>query len=103
MPTKQPQDRKPAKGAPYRFTAAGKSYTLPPVTAGKDALTGRDLRDASVNGEAGQLAYLFKVLEAAKPTPAALNALYDLKQSETLEILIAWGDHGDGDGASLGE
>jgi hypothetical protein len=29
--------------------------------------------------------------------------LYSMPQSEVLDVLDAWGDHGDGDGASLGE
>lgn len=101
--TVQPQDHKPPKGASFTFTAAGKSYKLPNAAKAKGLLSGRDLRDATLGGEAGQMAYIFKALEAAKPSEAALNALYDLPQDEMLEVLMAWGEHGDGDGASLGE
>lgn len=100
---KQPEDHKPAKGEPFRFTAAGKSYTLPNIMKGKDALTGRDFRDAVMGGEVGQMAYTFKMLEAAEPSKAALDALYSLPQSEMMDVVGAWGEHGDGDGASLGE
>lgn len=100
----QPQDHKPAKGAPFRFTGAdGKSHTLPLVSQGRKNLSGRDLRDAALGGDEGQLAFMFKVLEASKPSEKALDALYDLPQDEMLEVLQAWGNHGDGDGASLGE
>jgi hypothetical protein len=100
----QPQDHKPAKGKPFRFTDGdGKSHTLPLASAGRDRLTGRDIRDATLGGEIGQLGYLFKVLEAAEPNEKALDALYAMPQNEMLEVLQAWGDHGDGDGASLGE
>ena len=99
----QPQDHKPKKGAPFKFTAEGKSYTLPLASKGRAKLTGQDLRDASVNGEIGQLAYLFKTLEAAEPKPDALAALYAMTQDDMLEVLSEWGEHGDGDGASLGE
>lgn len=102
--TTTPQDRKPKKGAPFRFTdSAGKSHTLPNADKGRNALTGRDLRDAAIGGEAGQLGYLFKALEAAQPSAAALDALYGMPQGDMLEVLSAWGEHGDGDGASLGE
>lgn len=103
MTTKQPADRKPAKGEPFRFTAGAKSYTLPNVTKGRTALTGRDLRDAALGGELGQLGYLLKALEAAKPSKAALDALYDMSQPDMMDVLSAWGEHGDGDGATLGE
>ena len=99
----QPQDHKPKKGAPFKFTADGKSYTLPLASKGRAKLTGRDLRDASVDGEIGQLGYLFKALEAAEPKPDALDALYAMPQDEMMDVLQAWGEHGDGDGASLGE
>lgn len=99
---KQPQDfKKPAK---FTFDdAAGKTHTLPPATKGLDKLSGRDLRDAALGGEAGQVTYLFKLLEAVEPTKAALDALYAMPQSDMLGILQAWGEHGDGDGASLGK
>ena len=102
MPT-QPADHKPKKGAPFKFTADGKSYTLPLASKGRANLTGRDLRDASVGGELGQLGYLFKALEAAEPKPDALDALYAMPQDDMMDVLLAWGEHGDGDGASLGE
>ena len=102
---KQPQDHKPAKGEPFTFHVKGKRYALPPAKVGTDTMTGRDFRDAVMGGEAGMLAYQFKVLEAAKPAPAALDALYSLPQSEMLDIVNAWGEHDGGTegGASLGE
>ena len=101
---KQPQDHKPAKGAPFRFTdGAGKQHTLPPVVDGQKALTGRDLRNAALGGEFGQLSYMIKILESAKPAADALDALYDMSQDDMLDVLKAWGEHGDGAGASLGE
>lgn len=100
----QPQDRKPRKGEPFRFAAAdGKTHTLPLVTEGRKKLTGRDLRDAAMGGEIGQLAYLIKALEAAAPKQAALDALYDMSQEDMMGVLQQWGEHGDGEGASLGE
>ena len=89
---------------PFKFTdAKGKSHTLPNADKGRAALTGRDLRDAAVGGEVGMVGYLFKTLEAAEPDPKALDALYAMPQAEMMDVLQAWGDHGDGDGASLGE
>lgn len=91
----------PAK--PFKFTANGKSYTLPNADKGRAALTGRDLRDATVGGEVGMMGYLFKTLEAAEPDQKALDALYAMPQAEMMSVLDDWGSHGDGDGASLGE
>lgn len=100
----QPQDHQPAKGEPFKFTdAEGKSHTLPLASSGKSRLSGRDLRDAALGGEVGQVAYMFKLLEAAEPSEKALDALYAMPQDEMVEVLQAWGEHGDGDGVSLGE
>jgi hypothetical protein len=99
----QPQDHQP-KAAPFKFKGAdGKNYTLPLASKGRAKLSGRDLRDAVMGGEIGQMAYLFKVLEAAGASSAALDALYDLPGDKTQTILAEWANHGDGDGASLGE
>jgi hypothetical protein len=103
QPVKRPADRKP-KIKPFTFTGAdGKQHTLPPVSKGKGALTGRDLREATLGGVDGQLAYMFKVLEGAKPPAATLDAIYGLSQDAMMNVLGEWGEHGDGDGASLGE
>ncbi len=100
----QPQDRKPRKGEPFRFTGAdGETYKLPTVAKGRKKMSGRDFRDAMLGGEAGQGALMFKILEAAGPEDEALDALYALQGDEMMDILKAWGEHGDGDGASLGE
>lgn len=100
---KQPQDHKPAKGAPFTFDSNGKTHTLPPVNVGRARLSGRDLRDAALGGEVGQLAFMIKALEASGASPKALDALYDMPQAEMLDVLSQWGEYGDGDGASLGE
>ena len=100
----QPQDRKPAKGAPFKFAGHddGKTYTLPLVSKARELISGREVRDAFVGGDDAKLAVMFKMADMAG-TPTALDALYDRPQGETLDILEAWGDHGDGAGASLGE
>ena len=99
----QPQDHKPKKGAPFKFTAGGKSYTLPLASAGRAKLSGRDLRSATLGDPSEKIGYLFKALEAAEPKPDALEALYAMPQDAMMDVLQAWGEHGDGDGASLGE
>lgn len=89
---------------PFTFTdSAGKEYSLPFASVGREKMTGRDIRDATLGGEIAQLGFLIKVLEAAEPKGDALDALYDLPSTEMMEILRGWGDHGDGDGASLGK
>lgn len=97
----QPQDHTPQG---FSFTDAdGNPHTLPTVDKGRSALSGRDLRDAALGGEVGQLTYLFKALEAAQPDPGALDALYAMPQDDMVGVLQQWGEYGDGDGASLGE
>ena len=101
---KQPSDHQPKKSSGYPFTGAdGKSHTLPLASKGREKMSGRDIRDAAMGGEVGQLTYLFKVLEATAPPAKVLDALYDLPQDDMIEILQAWGEFGDGDGASLGK
>lgn len=101
---KQPSDHKPKPANGYQFNDTdGKPHTLPLASKGRAKMFGRDIRDAALGGEVGQLAYLFKVLEAAGPAKKALDALYDMPQDDMVDILQAWGEYGDGDGASLGK
>lgn len=101
--TKQPQDHKP-KSDRYPFTdSEGNSHTLPLIKTGAKNLTGADLMDAALAGEPGQITYLFQMLVAVKPSAKALAALRAMPQDEMLEIVNAWAEHGDGDGASLGK
>lgn len=97
-------DTPTAQGPGFQFTdGAGRVHSLPSVTAAKENLTGRDMRDALLGGEMGQIGYLIRALEKASPDPAALDALYDLPQADMLSVLSNWADYGDGDGATLGE
>lgn len=101
--TTTPQDHRPPKPKPFSFKANGKTHKLPFVSEGKALMTGRDLRDATLGGDVGQLAYLIRVLEAADPSEDALDALYALPEAEMVDVLGDWAEYGDGDGASLGE
>lgn len=98
---KQPADHK-AKPKPYTFNDAdGKPHALPFASKGAEKLTGRDTRDALMNGDVGQLKLGFVMLEACGAKPEAIDALYDLPNARCLEILGEWMQHGDGDGATL--
>lgn len=98
---KQPADHK-AKPVPYTFDGDdGKTHSLPFASKGAEKLTGRDTRDALMNGDVGQLKLGFVMLEACGAKPEAIDALYDLSNVRCLEILGEWMTHGDGDGASL--
>jgi hypothetical protein len=100
---RQPQDRKP-KVKTFPFTGAdGKPYTLPLASKGTEKMSGGDFMDAALGGEVGQVTYLFQVLVAAEPSPTALAALRTMPQDDMLDIIKAWGEYGDGDGASLGK
>lgn len=106
---KVPEDHK-AKPTPYKFKAPGMdkydkpitvTHTLPFASKGAEKLTGRDTRDALMNGDVGQLKLGFVMLEACGAKPEAIDALYDLPNTKCLEILGEWMTHGDGDGGSV--
>lgn len=100
---KEPQDRKPKTEA-FTFTGIdGKDHTLPLASKGAEKMSGGDFMDAAMGGEIGQIKYLFQVLTAAGPSEKALEALRSLSQNAMIEVLEAWGNFGDGDGASLGK
>lgn len=92
MPQTTPQDRKTRDNG-YRFTVAGKSYTLPNVGEDAAANIPGEITYAAVmdpDNEMVQMRLAFATLEAAKPTPAALAALKSLPTSEMLEHVGAW-------------
>lgn len=98
---RKPADHK-AKPVPYKFPdASGKMHTLPFASKGAEKLTGRDTRDALMNGDVGQLKLGFVMLEACGAKPEAIDAMYDLPNARCLEILGEWMEYGDGDGATL--
>lgn len=106
---RKPADHK-AKPVPYTFEAPAvdkdnkpivKTHTLPFASKGAEKLTGRDTRDALMNGDVGQLKLGFVMLEASGAKPEAINAMYDLPNARCLEILGEWMEYGDGDGATL--
>jgi hypothetical protein len=100
---KQPADHK-AKPTPYKFEGAdGKTYSLPFASKGREKITGRDMRDALMDGDAGKMKLGFLLLEACGAKVDAVDAIYDRPNNETIEILGEWMTHGDGDGASLGK
>lgn len=90
--TTTPQDRKKKDGG-YRFTVAGKSYTLPQVDEeAAESLPG-DVTYAAImrpDDDMAQLRLAFATLEAAKPTDAAMKALKSLSTKEMLEVVAAW-------------
>lgn len=100
---KKPQDHKPAKDALFTFTGAdGKTYTLPLASNGTEKMTGRQMRDAVMDGGGlGELKLGYAMLEACGAPVAAVDAIYDLPNEETLKILGAWLSHGDGEGTSV--
>lgn len=81
--------------------ADGAKHVLPPPDVSK--LRGRALRDAVMGGDAEQTRYMFALLEAAGAEPSALDALYDLPQTDMLDVITRWGQYGDGSGVGLGE
>lgn len=93
MTQKTPQDRKAKADGSHRFTAAGKSYTLPPISeeAGT-AIPGGVTYDAIMKPDDAfaQLRLALATLEAAKPTKAAMDALRALPTDKMLEVIGEW-------------
>jgi hypothetical protein len=108
---RQPADHK-SKPKPFTFKAPGldeggetitKTHTLPFASKGRENITGRQMRDALMDGDVGKLTLGFVLLEACGAKQDAIDAIYDLPNNECLEILGEWMEYGDGDGASLGK
>lgn len=98
---KQPQDHKP-KPQPYKFTGAdGKTYSLPFASKGAAQVTGRQTRDAMMDGEVGEVKLGFIMLDLCGAKQEAIDAILDLPADETVEHIAQWMKHGDGDGASV--
>lgn len=98
-----PQDHK-TKAKPFTFTGKdGKVYKLPLASKGAPEISGRAMRDAVMDAEMGEMKLGFALLEACGAAPEAVDALYDMRSAEMLEVIGAWLQHGDGDGASLGK
>lgn len=91
MPAKTPADHK-AKGDPFTFAAAGKTYTLPSATEHADQVPGGITMDAILrpDDEMAQIRLGFAMLEAAKPTPKAMEALRSLPTKDMLEVFGRW-------------
>lgn len=90
-PGKRPEDRKRKdEPATYRFEWDGHVYVLPPPDSAVDKVSGRQLRDAYMDGEEGQMRLGFAMLEHVDCEPGTLDALYDMPAPEFLAHLQAW-------------
>lgn len=88
---KRPTDHKPpADDDLYEFTWHDTTYRLPLATEGVDKVSGRQFRDAVMDGEEGQLRLGFAMLEAVVTDETALDALYSMPAPAMLEHVKAW-------------
>lgn len=91
-----PAAKKPAdhlsKDAPFTFTAGGKSYTLPDPREHAAQVPGGITIDAVAHPDdmMMQMRLGFAMLDVAKPTPKALEALRSLPTSDMLEVFSRW-------------
>lgn len=91
MPTTRPADRKPKQGKRfYTFRLDGKTYKLPAAETVAGSIAGRYLRDASMDGEEGQLRLGFAMLEKLPDCAEAVDALYELPAGEMMTHVLAW-------------
>lgn len=100
---KKPEDHKP-KAKKFSFTNEnGKRFTLPLASAGAEKIPGRVTRDAVMNpdDEAAQLRLGFAMLEESGASQEAVDAVYEKSTPAMLDLLGAWMQHGDGEGATV--
>lgn len=93
MPEKTPADHKAKAEAGHRFTAAGKTYTLPPLAEDAAGIIPGDITYAAImqpDNDFAQMRLALATLEAAKPSDAAMKALRSLPTKEMLEVVSAW-------------
>lgn len=91
---KQPQDRRPKQDTNlYTFRHDRKTYRLPLGETAVEKIPGRYLRNAFMDGEQGEMALAFAMLEAVDADPEALDALYSMPAPDMLEHLNAWMNH----------
>lgn len=92
MPEKTPQDRKPKDGG-HKFTAKGKTYTLPAVDEGAASSIPGEVTYAAImepDNDMAQMRLAFATLEAVKPSPAAMAALKSLPTKDMLTVVGEW-------------
>jgi len=99
---KQPQDHRPKQTGDdvavfsptpvntYTFTWEDTEYHLPAAASAVDKVSGRALRDAYMDGEAGQMRLALTMLELVDADPGALDALYDMPGPVMLQHIAAW-------------
>jgi hypothetical protein len=98
---KKPQDHLAKKASGFTFDHDGTTYTLAPPSDGLAALPGRDLRDALLDGETGQMKLAFRCLELVEDIDGpALAALYAKPAPDMLQIVNAWFESADENGAT---
>lgn len=98
---KKPSDRLPKRATKFTFEVDAKTYSLPLASVAAENVTGRQTRDALVDGELGQIRLGFLMLENCGADPKSIDALYDQSKDFTVQTLHDWMTFGDGDGASL--
>lgn len=74
----------------FTFEHDGKTYALPSALTKYDEVPGRLVRDAYMDGDAGEMRLSFTLLEMLDADPAAIDALYDKPAPEMLAIFRDW-------------
>jgi hypothetical protein len=101
---KAPQDRLAKKSTDFTFKGGdGNDYALPAPSSAAANIPGRLLRDAIMadDDDMAQARLSFAALEASKPEPASLDALYDLPVPAMLKVVNDWFSQARLDGESL--
>jgi hypothetical protein len=104
-PGKKPQDRlsKAPDAALYEFQWEGGTFSLPPADSAVDRISGRQLRDAYMDGDEGQMRLGFAMLDSID-APEAIAALYSMPAPTMLDHLAGWMEtRTRPDGATVGE
>jgi hypothetical protein len=104
-PGKKPQDRRPKApdAALYEFQWEGGTFSLPPADSAVDRISGRQLRDAYMEGEEGQMRLGFAMLDNIDAAEA-IDALYSMPAPTMLDHIAKWMEtRTRPDGATVGE
>lgn len=74
----------------FTFEHDGKTYGIPSGSTKIDEVSGQIIRDAYMDGDAGEMRLGFTLLDLVEAEPGAIEALYAKPAPEMLTIFRDW-------------
>jgi len=101
MSNNRSRNRRPQQGAvhdshidairPFRFKHGDQTFTIPPAAEGTKRMKAGALIDMAEDGtEAGQMRFFVAMLNAAGPSPEAMEALRDMEIERFGSVMRQW-------------